>query len=265
MSAEGEIGNEERRKLLELLNRERQTILYPGVTRFVKGGVIRDVSADGKSCEVVYASCSEGEVDQVIAHQIRVAQESRYDLEWKLYGHDRPECLSERLVAAGFEAGDREAFMVFRADRQSLDRFGIGDADVQRITDRAGLADYQRITEEIYGKDRASRIEQFALLLENHPDSMSVYVAYVDGEPAACGRVYFHERSLFAGLYGGSTREHFRKRGLFTGLVGVRIREAVSRGGVNICVDALPTSEPILKKIGFEEVTYTQPFCLDPT
>ena len=36
--------------------------------------------------------------------------------------------------------------------------------------------------------------------------------------------------------------------------------KAVRRGVAYVCVDALPTSEPILAKRGFEAVTYTQPF-----
>jgi predicted acetyltransferase len=65
-------------------------------------------------------------------------------------------------------------------------------------------------------------------------------------------------------IYPG-TRERFRKRGLFTQLVATRIREAMSRGVAYVCVDALPTSEPILRKRGFEIVTYTQPFCITPS
>ncbi len=68
--------------------------------------------------------------------------------------------------------------------------------------------------------------------------------------------------TLLIAAYGGSTCERFRKRGLFTQVVGARIGEALNRGIANVCVDALPTSEPILKKHGFERVTYTQPFCL---
>ena len=152
--------------------------------------------------------------------------------------------------------------MVFTASEETLARFGTADADIRRVTDRKGLQEYQVIREEVRGRNCDKEIKQYALLLQNHPDTMSVYVAYVDGEPAACGRVYFHEQSKFAGLYGGNTRERFRKRGLFTQVVAARIREAVSRSVVNICVDALPTSEPILEKRGFVRLTYTQPFHL---
>lgn len=249
-------------EILNLLDLERQTVVYPGVTRFSDRGVVRDISADGKSGEIVYSSCSEGEVDRVIEHQIRTARRERHELEWKVYGHDRPHCLSERLAAAGFEAGEREAFMVFLANNESVGRFGAIHSDIRRVTSREGLGDYQVVREEVSGRSCEEEVGRYASMLEKHPDNMSVYVAYVDGEPAACGRIYFHERSRFAGLYGGNTRERFRRRGLFTQMVAVRVREALSRGIVNVCVDALPTSEPILRKHGFQGVTHTQPFCL---
>ena len=252
---------EEQSALLDLLDFERRTVIYPGVMRHSDGKVWRDVSVDGKSCEIVYSSCSEAEVDRVIEQQIQTARAGGYELEWKVYSHDRPDCLGERLAAAGFEAGAQEAFMVFRASEGALDGFGLG-GDIRRVTDQEGLRDYRVILEEVRGRKCDKEIEQYALLLENHPDNMSVYVAYVDGEPAACGRIYFHEDSKFAGLYGGNTRERFRRRGLFTQLVAARIREALSRGIANICVDALPTSEPILEKRGFVGLTYTQPFRL---
>lgn len=245
-----------------MLDWERQTVVYPGVTQFLDRGVIGEVSADGKSCEIVYSSCSEGEVDRIIEHQVCTARSKRYELEWKVYGHDHPPCLGERLAAAGFEAGEKEAFMVLSANEEALGRFGIGGSDIRRVTGKEGLRDYQSVIEDVRGKSCEKEIERYAFMLENHPNHLSVYVAYVDDEPAACGRIYFHEGSQFAGLYGGNTRERFRKRGLFTQMVAVRVREALHRGIVNICVDALPTSEPILRKRGFESVTPTQPFCL---
>jgi hypothetical protein len=252
---------EKRIQILSRLDFERQTIVYPGVTRSTDAGVIWDVSADGKSCEIAYSSCGAGELDDVIRRQIWLAREGRYPLEWKVYGHDQPENLGERLVAAGFEAGEKEAFLVLRADTASLERFGdLARTDVRRVTGQEGLRDYQVIREEVRGKSCAEEIERYRVMLSEHPKNMSLYVAYSDGEPAACGRVYFHEGSRFAGLYGGSTRERFRKRGLFTQLVAARVREALDREVIYICVDALPTSEPILRRRGFESVTYTRPF-----
>lgn len=223
------MNTKEQRDILALLDFERQTVVYPGVTRHREGNVVRDVSADEKSGEIVYSSCAAGAVDQVIEHQIQTACSEWYELEWKLYGHDHPPCLGERLAAAGFAAGEREAFLVFRASHEALDRFGVCHADIRRVTTREGLEDYRGIREEVCGRSCEEEIVRYGFLLEHYPDTMSVYVACVDGEPAACGRIYFHERSRFAGLYGGSTRARFR-----------------------------------LRKHGFESVTHTQPYRLSP-
>jgi hypothetical protein len=253
---------EERTAILNLLDFERRTVLFPGVTRISENGVIKEVSADGKDCQILYSSCPEDEVDRIIDHEVRAARGGGYELEWKVYGHDQPHCLGEHLAAAGFVPGEKEAFMVLCANQEALDRFGVCSSEIRRVVCQEDLADVQRICEEVYGKSYEKQIERYQVQLESYPDMMSLYVAYVEDEPAACGRTYFHAESRFAALYGGQTRERFRKRGLFTQIVGVRIREALRRGIAYICVDALPTSEPILRKRGFEIVTYTQPYSL---
>ncbi|MBC7807354.1 MAG: hypothetical protein H7145_14540, partial [Akkermansiaceae bacterium] len=153
---------EEQQRILRLLDAERQILIYPGVTRFADTGVIRDVSADGGNCEIVYSSCSAGEVDGIIRGQVQVARSARYELEWKVYGHDQPGCLGERLVAAGFEAGARETFMVFFANDASRDAFGAASADIRRVTDRDGLRDYQIIREEVSGRSCTREVERHA-------------------------------------------------------------------------------------------------------
>ena len=255
---------EDRTRLLELLDFERRTVVYPGSTRSSKTGVIKDISTDGKNCEIVYSSCSDKEVDLQIANQIQGAKIHEYDLEWKVYGHDQPACLSERLSAAGFDAGDRESFMVFPANEENLALFGDSDCDIKRVAGHKDLADCQLIIQETTGKSCEKQIAEFAWTLENHPDSMSLYIAYCEGEPATFGRVIFHEESKFAGLYGGQTRAKFRKRGLYLQVVKVRIQEALNRGVEYVCIDALPSSDPILNKRGFERNTYTQPFTFSP-
>lgn len=252
----------EKQAILRLLDFERQHVLYPGVIRSSYRRLVRDLSHDATRGEIGYCSCSEEEVDQVIAGEIEAARAGGYELEWKLYGHDQPPSLAERLEAAGFVPGDREAFLALSANAATLAGFGPLDSDIRRVISAQGLADYRLIREEISGRDCSSEIGRYALMLEDHPENMSVYVAYVEGEPAACGRVYFHPASQFAALYGGQTRERFRRRGLFREVVAARVREAIDRGVAYVCVDALPTSELILSRYGFEALTYTQPFVL---
>ncbi|HEX5324181.1 MAG TPA: GNAT family N-acetyltransferase [Capsulimonadaceae bacterium] len=256
--------NEEHGEILRHIDWERQNIVYPGVTRHVERGVVRDLADDGESATIIYSRCAEDQLDEIIENERRLAQIGYYALEWKLYGHDLPGSLAERLAAGGFVAEDKEAFLVLCIDKASLDRFGEIGADIRRITDANVLEDTRLIYDETLGPRYESVLAHHREILENQPESLSVYVAYVDGEPASCGRAYFHEQSRFAGLYGGTTREKFRKRGLFTQIVAARLREAFSRGVPYAFVDALPTSEPILRKRGFELVTFTQPFTFSP-
>lgn len=255
--------SEERARILNALDFERRSVVYPGVVKIADAGVVRDVYDDGGACEIAYSCSSEAEVDAVIQRQAEAARNAGRDLEWKVYGHDCPPCLGERLIAAGFEAGDREQFMILPASEAAIGRLPLrpGD-DIRRITNREGLRDVQRIVEEVGGEGCERQIAEFEFLLESHPSNVSVYVAYVDGECAAYGRAYFHKESQFAALYGGQTRERFRNRGLFSQIVAVRVHEALRRGVAYCCVDALPTSEPILSRRGFEIATYTQPYRL---
>ncbi len=252
---------DKRREILKMLDHDRQAMVMPGSTWVVERGLIREMMNGGKVGLIAYSRCPEVELDEIIRGELEKARSAGYELEWKLYGHDLPENLAQRLTAAGLSPGEREAFMVFSATPESLSRFGPGGGDVRRVTDEKGLQDIQLIVEEVHGRSQAERVEQWRETLEQHPESMSLFAAYMDGEPAACGRIYYSQGSRMAGLYGGQTRERFRKRGLFTGLVRARLQEALERGFLTISVDALPTSEPILRKRGFEIVTYTQPFC----
>ncbi len=260
----GDMTTEEHSDILRQLDWERPNIVYPGVTRHAEMGLVRDLSDDGESATIIYSYCDEDQLDQTIAKQIGLAQAGGYELEWKLYGHDQPASLAERLATGGFVAGDKEAFLVLPIDRSSLERLGEIGADVRRITDPKELDDTKLIYDETLGARFDSMFAHHRFILEKHPESLSIYVAYVDGEPASCGRTYFHEQSQFAGLYGGTTRSKFQKRGLFTQIVAARLREAFSRSVPYAFVDALPTSEPILRKRGFEIATYTQPFTFMP-
>jgi hypothetical protein len=42
---------------------------------------------------------------------------------------------------------------------------------------------------------------------------MSIHVAYSEGEPVACGRLYLPPRSAFGELAGGRTKSSHRNRG----------------------------------------------------
>jgi GNAT superfamily N-acetyltransferase len=76
----------------------------------------------------------------------------------------------------------------------------------------------------------------------------------------SAGRVEFNEGSEFASLWGGGTDPAWRGRGLYRATVAFRAGLARERGYRYVQVDALPTSRPILERLGFVELTRTTPY-----
>jgi GNAT superfamily N-acetyltransferase len=159
--------------------------------------------------------------------------------EWKLYGHD-PHGLAERLLAAGLVPEDEETVLV-------ADAASIPPTTVETANDAAAYLD---LAAQVFGR-------RFGL-----SRTAVAVVALVEGEPVSGGRVDLEPGKDFAGLFGGFTLPAFRGRGLYRATVAERARIARERGYRWLFVDALPTSRPILERLGFERLTTTTPYVL---
>jgi len=246
--------------VLQTLDAGRQA----GGQRGARGDVFREYSSEGAECTITYSHATPEEIDAVIREETSLADARGYTLEWKVYGHDGPPDLKDRLAAAGFEAEPAESVMVLPVTEEALRAFEAPAYDIRRIADRAGLADLVAISRDVGRRNVEEEERRLAAILDRGPEQTSVYVAYVDGEAAACGRIHFNERGEIAELCGGRTRPAHRHHGLYIALVAARLREALARHCAYVLVDALPTSEPTLRKRGFRWVTRTQPFVYRP-
>ena len=231
--------------------------------RVFEENVVKDFHNDGKICEIIYSNHSEKDIDEAIKRQISYARKNKCNLEWKVYGHDSPSCLREKLLSAGFKGQSIEKFIVLSLSIESLNDFKKSSCEIRKINDRKGINDVRVIFEEVHNESFDDQFNHYTYMIEKSPSNMSIYVAYVNEEPASCGRAYFHSDSKFCGLYGGQTREKFRNLGLYTSIVAVRLKEALIRKVLYASVDALPTSESILRKRDFNPITDTQPFVYD--
>jgi len=229
-----------------------------------RGDIVRELSPDGSECRIAFSRCTAAEIEDVIREETSSADSVGYTLEWKVYGHDVPTNLGSCLLAAGFEPDALESLLVLPLNEAALAAFEAAPVQVRRVHGAEGLSDVAEIAREIGRRNVENERRQLALVLRDTPAELSVHVAYVDGEPVACGRIYFKENSDVAELAGGRTKTTHRNRGLFTDLVASRLREALERGCTQVFVDALPTSEPIFTKKGFQFVTHTQPFVYEP-
>ena len=246
--------------VLRSLDRERRA----AGEEAARGGIVRERSPDGSRCAIVYSHCTAEEVDEVIRDEASGAESAGYELEWKVYGHDVPSDLGDRLLAAGFERGAQESVLVLQLSDAALTAFAAPGYRIVRVRNEERLDDVADVAREIGRQDVEEERRRLALALRDTPGELSIHVAYVDGEPVASGRIHFKENSDFAELAGGRTKTTHRNRGLFTALVAARLREALARNRTHVLVDALPTSEPILRKRGFRFVTHTWPHVYRP-
>ncbi|MEV5594474.1 GNAT family N-acetyltransferase [Streptomyces sp. NPDC052496] len=246
--------------LLAALDEERRA----SGTADPDSGVVRETAPDGSECRIVFARCTEQDAGSVLRAETARADALGHVLEWKLYGHDVPAGMGSRLRAAGFVPEEEEKVLVLPVSEGAAAAFEAPAYDIRRAGDARGLDDVAEISRDLGRRNVEEERRRLELSLRDAPGEMSVHVAYVDGVPAACGRVYYRPGGAFAELAGGRTRPAYRKRGLFTALVAARLREAVARGRTHAVVDALPTSEPTLTKRGFVCVTTTRPFVYEP-
>ncbi len=251
----------ENEAILALYNEEQRiNIEYPGVRKVQRPYVIRYVSEAGGPHFILYSRLSGADV------AADIAEEQAYfgplgEVEWKVYAHDRPADLRERLVACGFEAEEPEAVMVLDL-RERPPELAVAPGSsawpdgvtVQRLEKVAQLEDVRRIEEIVWEDDFSWLTDRLGADLAT-PGYLSVYTAYVDGQPACAGWIYFHANGKFADLWGGSTLSEYRGRGLYTAVLAARVQEAVARGYQFVTIDASPMSRPIVARHGFRLLT----------
>jgi len=233
----------EQRMEIEFPDMEKQTL--PHLVRFVR-------PAPGMSF-VLYSCLDNDTVDTVIQEQIDYFSAKNQPFEWKVYAHDTPPDLKERLEAYGFEPEDADAVMVLDLRETPPSLLEPVTADVRPVTVDQ-LDDVIAVEEQVWGGNFEWMRQRMGSHLEI-PGYLSMYVAYVDGEPACAGWIYFHTKSRFASLWGGSTVAAYRQRGLYTSVLATRVQAAIRRGYRFLTIDASPMSRPIVAKYGFRQLT----------
>jgi hypothetical protein len=239
---------------------QRKDVEYPGMRREVTPNVVRHVDTSGTGeGMIIYSQLNETNSEETIREQVIYFESIGQDFEWKVYDYDRPSDLKERLGAYGFIVEEAEALVVLDLEDTPEILWQPVRHNVQRIRDPEKLVDVQTVEQQVWDEDSSWVLHYLGGALSHYPEQMSVYVAYVDNQPASAARIYFPEHSQFASLWGGATISGFRKQGLFTALVAVRVQEAKARQVRYLTVDAMPMSRPILEKLGFETIAYSYP------
>jgi GNAT superfamily N-acetyltransferase len=204
---------------------------------------------------------AEAEIDA----QLAFFQASRLPFTWKVFEHDPPPDLKERLAARGFSVYAQEEVMVLDLQAapasllrppQELTQAG-APTDIRAITRPEQLVAVENVLRQVWGES----FDWIYARLSRHldiPGFLQIVAAFVDGQAASVGWVYFHPNNPFANLYGGATLPEQRGRGLYRALLAARVQEALRRGCQFVTVDAGPMSAPIVLRCGFQWITSCQ-------
>jgi predicted GNAT family acetyltransferase len=205
---------------------------------------------------VIWSDLDERNADAAIARAVSRLRSLGGELEWKLYGHDCPADLPRRLEAAGLVPGEEETVLVAEVTKLDVET----PLDVRVAADREAVQKLVALHDRIFGEEHTAigRVLERALE-QDQPRELGV-LCYVSGEPVSAARIEFPPGCEFATLWGGCTLPEQRGRGAYRATLALRARLARERGCRYLVVDALPTSRPILERLGFTALTTTTPY-----
>ncbi len=223
--------------------------VMPLVTRFV--------SDNGGWADICYSSLTAENADQAIDDEVEHFKELGREFEWTVFSMDTPADLKERLASRGFSIGEREAIMLY--DLEDGVKPFLSDIRVVTVENLDQLDDYRKVVEGAFGNSRDRSYAELATALDEGSTHQRAYVAYFDDVPVSAGRLYATEGQAFGGLYGGGTLPAYRGKGFYRAVVGARALDAQRSGARYLRVDAMPTSRPILERMGFVHVADSWP------
>jgi GNAT superfamily N-acetyltransferase len=236
----------------------------PGAVIEPDTGVLRFVAPGTQTSCVVWSQLTPDSADAVIAAQRAYFMARGTPVEWKYYDYDQPPDLPQRLLAAGFEAEDEELMLVAETAAISRDVELPAGVRLERVTDQAGLAAMMTVQNLAFDDPSPELGPRLAEQLRAAPELIELVVAMAGDEPVSAARIEFVPGTDFAGLWGGGTVPAWRSKGIFRALVAYRAGLAAARGYRYLQVDALPTSRPILQRLGFQAVASTTPYVYTP-
>lgn len=257
----------DREQLLQLYDlEERRNAISHSSRREATDHIVRFLPLSGMKGGgyILYSRLDESNADAAIQGEIEYFGRLGAEFEWKLYDHDQPADLKERLAAQGLTIEEPEAFMVLDLAAAPEYLKQPVSLDVRKITDLALIPEILSVQKAVWADKDIAYVEEALQELRLDPEHTSYYAAYVGGKPVSSARITFGHGGHFAGLWSGATLPAYRRQGFYTALVAARAQEAIRRGYRFLTIDASPMSRPIVERHGFRFLVYTYPCTWTP-
>ena len=232
----------------------RLRVAYPEARKEITDDVVRIIRKAPGMNVVAFTFANENKLHDVIHQELEFFRPLEQPFTWKVYDHDRLPSLKDELVEHGFAGDDDPAdVMVLDVRKASASLLQPVEADIRRIDTLAGFKDVIYVLDKVWGGHNTWVNDRLGGHLKV-PGYLSVYVAYLQDQPAAIAWTYF-PRGHFATLFAGSTIAEYRRQGLYTSLLSTRLKEIRERGYRYAVVETGAMSKPIVAKHGFQHLT----------
>jgi hypothetical protein len=175
----------------------------------------------------------------------RLRAKGRTGCTWEVGTHATPSGLVDRLLSLGL-VDDEPTPLAVGMVLTAAPAQAAPDVEVRRAESYEEHLAASQIAAIAFGGPVPTEVTP-----QRDPNNV-VYLAYVDGEPAARASGSFSEHGVT--LFGGATLPKARGRGAYRALVAARWEDAVGRGTPVLVTQASPMSRPILAQLGFREV-----------
>ncbi|WP_405164038.1 GNAT family N-acetyltransferase [Nocardia sp. NBC_01499] len=200
------------------------------------------------------------ELDRLIERQRDYFAARGEAVEWSAHGHDLPENLPDRLLAAGFVPEDQETILIATVSELPAEATPPDGVHLREVAAAPDLHRIAAMESTVWGKDMSWLGDDLIGRVTAAPDDTTVLVAEADGEVVSAAWMVVNTGTEFAGLWGGSTLPAWRGKGIYRALVAARTEIASARGIRYLQVDASDDSAPILRHLGFHAVGTTTPY-----
>jgi GNAT superfamily N-acetyltransferase len=239
----------EAQEILALFDDEmrRRPPAIPGAQIEDHGRIVRII---GDESVIIYSDLGSVNARDVVTGQTDYFRAIGREVEWKVYGHDKPPDLSDLLREADYTPDPPETLMVWELNQLPPVSPRPSDVTVRQVRDEASLRAAVNVSEDAFGRGEGwgSSFDRASLLDD---PGFAAFVAYRAGVPVASGRLEMPPGRSFASLWGGGTAPEHRGLGIYRDLVSHRAQLARSRGYKFLTVDARESSRPILERLGF--------------
>jgi len=156
----------------------------------------------------------------------------------------------EAFLAAGLQRLEED--YLFAAMVLTSEPAAVEGLDVRQIENVEEYVESRRLALAAFADPRQRQPSDDELATEWEHRIDPRFAAWIDGRMASVGRGVYTRAGCY--LMGGSTAEWARGRGAYRAVVRARWDEAVRRGTPALVVGAGPMSQPILERLGFEQV-----------